>query len=154
MVALGNHLQPTRRLIGRQRHHPGPFLLGKLVELASVCGQANGIQLAGDREVDQPPQGAFIHRLPGVEGNRNDGNDTADGSRAPPSPHFSPGGVTMAPDFFFQRVLATEERSRNYVRGSMCALKGKRQARARPAPCVIASRQKRSNKLLKTNCFS
>ena len=48
--------------------------------------------------------------------------------------HFSPGGVIMAQDFLLQRVLATEERSRNYVRGSMCALKGKRQARARPAP--------------------
>ena len=32
------------------------------------------------------------------------------------SPHFSPGGVIMAPDFLLQRVLASEERSRNYGR--------------------------------------
>ena len=48
------------------------------------------------------------------------------------SPHFSPGDAIMAQDFRFQRVLVTEERSGHYVRGSMCALKGKRQARARP----------------------
>ena len=28
----------------------------------------------------------------------------------------------MAQDFFLQRVLATEERSGHYARGSMCAL--------------------------------
>ena len=53
-----------------------------------------------------------------------------------PRPHFSPGGVTMAQDFCLQRVLASEERSGHYGRGSMCALKGKRQARARPAQSV------------------
>ena len=36
----------------------------------------------------------------------------------------------MVPDFSLQRVLATEERSRYYAQGSMCALKGKRQAYA------------------------
>ena len=70
------------------------------------------------------------------------------------STHFSPGGVIMAPDFSLQRVLVTEERSRNYVQGSMCALKGKRQARVRPTPCVTASRQKRTNKLLKIEAFA
>ncbi len=35
----------------------------------------------------------------------------------------------MAQDFSLQGVLATEERSGHYARGSMCALKGKRQAR-------------------------
>ena len=53
------------------------------------------------------------------------------------SPHFSPGGMIMAQDFSLQRVLATEERSGHYGRGSMCALKGKRPARACPAPSVI-----------------
>ena len=53
----------------------------------------------------------------------------------------------MAPDFVLQRVLATEERSRNYVRGSMCTLKGKRQSRAHPAQCIHASLENRSNKL-------
>ena len=67
------------------------------------------------------------------------------------NPHFLPGGAIMAPDFRLQRVLATEERSGHYVRGSMCALKAKRQARARPAPCVTASRQNSTNKLVKTN---
>ena len=57
----------------------------------------------------------------------------------------------MAPDFFLQRVLASEERSRNYVRGSMCALKGKRQARARPAPFVPACPPNSANKVLKTD---
>ena len=54
-------------------------------------------------------------------------------------PHFSPGDVIMAQEFFPQRVLASEERSRNYGRGSMCALRGKGPARARPAPSVPAS---------------
>ncbi len=52
------------------------------------------------------------------------------------SPHFSPGGMIMAQDFSLQGVLATEERSGHYARGSMCALKGKRQARACPALSV------------------
>ena len=56
----------------------------------------------------------------------------------PASPHFSPGGVIMAQEFFPQRVLASEERSGHYVRGSMCALREKGQARARPAPSVAA----------------
>ena len=47
-------------------------------------------------------------------------------------PHFSPGGVIMAPEFFPQRVLASEERSGDYGRASMGALRGKGQARARP----------------------
>ena len=52
------------------------------------------------------------------------------------SPHFSPGGMIMAQDFFLQRVLATEERSGFYGRGSMCALEEKRPARACPAQSV------------------
>jgi hypothetical protein len=54
----------------------------------------------------------------------------------PPSPHFSPGGMIMAQNFSLQRVLATEERSGHFARGSMCALKGKRQAKACPAQSV------------------
>ena len=45
----------------------------------------------------------------------------------------------MAPEFFPQRVLASEERSGHYGRASMCALRGKGQARARPAQSVAAS---------------
>ena len=55
------------------------------------------------------------------------------------SPHFSPGGAIMAQEFFPQRVLASEGRSGDYVRASMCALRGKGQARARPAQSVPAS---------------
>jgi hypothetical protein len=51
----------------------------------------------------------------------------------------------MAQDFFLQRVLATEERSRNTIRGSMCALREKEQARARPAQSVPASPYNRAN---------
>ena len=65
------------------------------------------------------------------------------------SPHFSPGGVIMAQEFFPQRVLASEERSGHYGRASMCALRGKGQARARPAPCVTARHHNRTDKLLK-----
>ena len=43
----------------------------------------------------------------------------------------------LAQDFPLQGVLVTEGRSRNTVQGSMCALKRKRQARARPAPSVL-----------------
>ena len=71
-----------------------------------------------------------------------------------PNPHFSSGGVPMAQDFFLQRVLASEGRSGFYVRGSMCALKEKRQARARPAPSVPACRQNKANKVLKINGLS
>ena len=61
------------------------------------------------------------------------------------NPHFSPGGVVMAQEFFPQRVLATEGRSGHYVRGSMCALRGKGQARARPAQSVLASPLNKAN---------
>ena len=54
------------------------------------------------------------------------------------NPHFSPGGVIVAQEFFPQGVLASEERSGFYVRASMCALRGKGQARARPAQSVAA----------------
>ena len=69
------------------------------------------------------------------------------------SPHFSPGGVMMAQEFFPQCVLASEERSGFYGRASMCALRGKGQARARPAPSVLACPHKKSNKVLKINAF-
>ena len=55
------------------------------------------------------------------------------------SPHFSPGGAIMAQEFFPQRALASEERSGDYVQASMCALRGKGQARSRPAQSVVAS---------------
>ena len=59
----------------------------------------------------------------------------------------------MAQEFFPQGVLVTEGRSRNTIRGSMCALKRKRQARARPAQSVHANpdnvaNQDTENKLL------
>ena len=54
------------------------------------------------------------------------------------SPHFSPGCAIMAPEFSPQCVLASEGRSGDYVRASMCALRGKGQARARPAQSVVA----------------
>ena len=63
------------------------------------------------------------------------------------SPHFSPGGMIMAQAFFLQRVLATEKRSGHYGRGSMCALKGKGQARACPAPSVIGKPFKLSHSM-------
>ena len=59
----------------------------------------------------------------------------------------------MAPDFFLQRVLATEERSGFYGRGSMCALEEKRQARACPAPSVFAGPCNRTKNLLKETAF-
>ena len=61
------------------------------------------------------------------------------------SPHFSPGGVMMAQEFSPQRVLASEEHSGDYVRASMCALRGKGQARARPAQSVVASPSNSTN---------
>ena len=60
----------------------------------------------------------------------------------------------MVPDFSLQRVLATEERSRYYAQGSMCALKGKRQARVRPAPWVTANCPNSTNNFLITEGFS
>ena len=62
------------------------------------------------------------------------------------SPHFSArdqvGGVrgktVMAQECFPQRVLVSEERAGHYVRASMCALRGKGQARTCPAPSVSA----------------
>ena len=61
------------------------------------------------------------------------------------SPYFSPGGVIMAQEFSPQRVLVTEERSGHYGRGSTCALRGKGQARARPAPSVPTSPLHKAN---------
>ena len=60
------------------------------------------------------------------------GKTAAKGSRLV-NPSFSPGGVTMAPDVFLQRVLASEERSGHYVRGSMCALIGKKTSQSTPS---------------------
>jgi hypothetical protein len=70
------------------------------------------------------------------------------------SPHFSPGGVIMAPDFLLQRVLASEERSRNYGQGSMCALKGKRQARGAPSTARNRKPSKQDKQAAKENCLS
>ena len=55
----------------------------------------------------------------------------------------------MAQDFFLQGVLATEERSGFYGRGSLCALEEKRQARACPAPSVFLATLKRTHNGLK-----
>ena len=69
------------------------------------------------------------------------------------SPHFSPGDMVMAQEFSLQRVLASEERSGHYGRGSLCALKGKGQARACPAPSVTCKPSTWSQaRLLKINC--
>ena len=59
----------------------------------------------------------------------------------------------MAQDFSLQRVLVTEERSGHYGRGSMCALEGKRQARACPAPSVGFAPLKKTDNVLKINSF-
>ena len=59
----------------------------------------------------------------------------------------------LAQDFPLQRVLVTEGRSRNTIRGSMRALKRKRQARARPAQSVPARLQTKRRKMLKTSTF-
>ena len=59
----------------------------------------------------------------------------------------------MAQDFSLQRVLATEERSGHYARGSLCALEGKRQARACPAPSVGFAPLKKTDNVLKINSF-
>ena len=64
-------------------------------------------------------------------------------------PHFSPGGAIMAQAFFPQRVLGSEERSGHYGRACMDALRGKGQARARPAPCVTARRTNQTDEELK-----
>ena len=45
----------------------------------------------------------------------------------------------MAQDFFLQRVLATEDRSGHYVRGSMCALRGKKTSQG--APSTVCTRK-------------
>ena len=54
------------------------------------------------------------------------------------SPHFSPGGVMMAQEFFPQRVLASEERSRNYVRREHVRAEGKRTSQS--APSAVCTR--------------
>ena len=55
----------------------------------------------------------------------------------------------MAQEFSPQCVLESKERSGHYGRASMWALRGKGQARARPAQCVTARHHNRTNKLLK-----
>ena len=69
------------------------------------------------------------------------------------SPHFSPGGAIMAQEFSPQRVLASEGRSGDTIRASMCALRGKGQARARPAQSVPRRLQSKNRKMLKTSTF-
>ena len=59
----------------------------------------------------------------------------------------------MAQDFSLQRVLVTEERSGHYGRGSMCALEGKRQARACPAQSDCFAPLKKTNNVLKISSF-
>ena len=59
----------------------------------------------------------------------------------------------MAQDFFLQGVLATEERSGFYGRGSMCALEEKRQARTCPAQSDCFASLKKTDNILKTNSF-
>ena len=59
----------------------------------------------------------------------------------------------MAQEFFPQRVLASEERSGFYGRASMCALRGKGQARARPAHSVPRRLQSKRRKMFKTSTF-
>ena len=60
----------------------------------------------------------------------------------------------LAQAFSPQRVLASEERSGHYGRASMCALRGKGQARARPAQSVPRRLQTKPRKMLKTKDFS
>ena len=61
----------------------------------------------------------------------------------------------MAQDFSLQRVLATEERSGHYARGSMCALKGKKTSQGMPsAVCYPQALYMEPIKVLKINYFS
>ena len=78
---------------------------------------------------------------------------TLSAGTAAASPHFSPGGAIMAQEFFPQRVLASEGRSGDTIRASMCALRGKGQARARPAQSVPRRLQSKNRKMLKTSTF-
>ena len=59
----------------------------------------------------------------------------------------------MAQDFSLQGVLAAEERSGRYGRGSLCAPEGKRQARACPARSVCFVPLKKTDNVLKINSF-
>ena len=78
---------------------------------------------------------------------------TLSAGTAAASPHFSPGGAIMAQEFSPQRVLASEGRSGDTIRASMCALRGKGQARARPAQSVPRRLQSKNRKMLKTSTF-
>ena len=61
----------------------------------------------------------------------------------------------MAQDFSLQRVLATEERSGHYARGSMCALIGKKTSQGMPrAVCYPQALYMEPIKVLKINYFS
>ena len=55
----------------------------------------------------------------------------------------------MAQDFILQGVLATEERSGFYGRGSLCALEEKRPARACPAQSDFLAAPERTHNGLK-----
>ena len=60
----------------------------------------------------------------------------------------------MAQDFSLQGVLGSEERSGLYGRASLCALEGKRQARACPAQSVWLAPLRKTDNLLKINSLS
>ena len=60
----------------------------------------------------------------------------------------------MAQAFSPQRVLGSEERSGHYGRASMDALRGKGQARARPALCVTARRTNQTDEVLRIDGLS
>ena len=132
------------------------------------CAKINWCSVS---EIRLPYFGAQRRRIPGATtsqcsfiARRSDAEDGADPPEPPSemvivflrqdtSPHFSPGGAIMAAEFFPQRVLASEERSGFYGRASMCALRGKGQARARPAQSVARRLQSKRRKMLKTSAF-
>ncbi len=55
------------------------------------------------------------------------------------SPHFSPGGMIMAPEFFPQRVLASEERSGDTISSEHVRAEGKRTSQG--VPSAVCSRK-------------
>ena len=55
------------------------------------------------------------------------------------NPHFSPGGVMMAQEFFPQRVLGSEERSGDYGSSEHVRAEGKRTSQS--APSTVCNRK-------------
>ena len=119
------------------------FAAGKRIKVFS------GIEQAARLKIDRLEAAAALQDLAALPGNRFEalkGDRKGQyGIRVNDQPAFLTRGLhssqecNLAQEFSPQRVLASEERSGDYVRASMCALRGKGQARARPAQSVAAS---------------